>query len=143
MCQLNIIGGELSAIPGVSAITDVTGFGLAGHLQEVCQGSGLHAVIHFDKIPLLPNVHEYLDQGCSPGGTQRNFDSYKASLGEMTQRQCEILCDPQTSGGLLVMVNDEGQDELLKITRENGLELQPIGQMLELDASQDVLIRVE
>ena len=143
MCQLNKIGGELSVIPGVSAITDVTGFGLAGHLQEVCQGSGLNAVVHFDKIPLLPNVNEYLDLGCSPGGTQRNFDSYTSSLGEMTQRQKEILCDPQTSGGLLVMVNDAGQDELLKLTRENGLELEPIGQMLEANANSDVLITIQ
>lgn len=143
MCQLNKMGAELSVIPGVSAITDITGFGLAGHLQEVCSGSGLHAVVHFDKIPLLPNVHEYLDLGCSPGGTQRNFDSYQESLGEMSQRHREILCDPQTSGGLLVMVNDAGQDELVKITREHGMELEPIGQMREVDPSQDVLITVE
>ena len=142
MCQLNKIGSSLSAISGVSAITDVTGFGLAGHLQEVCEGSDLHAVIHFDSIPLLPNIHEYLDLGCSPGGTQRNFDSYKASLGEMTERQREILCDPQTSGGLLVMVNDANQDEFHQITREYGLELEPIGQMLEA-SSQDVLITVK
>jgi selenide,water dikinase len=143
MCQLNKIGGELSAIPGVSAITDVTGFGLAGHLQEVCQGSDLNAVLHFDKIPLLPNVNDYLDLGCSPGGTQRNFDSYKDSLGEMTQRQREILCDPQTSGGLLVMVNDADQDELLKVTREHGLELEPIGQMLEANTQDKVLITIK
>ena len=143
MCQLNKIGGELSVIPGVSAITDVTGFGLAGHLQEVCQGSNLNAEIHFDRIPLLPNVNEYLDLGCSPGGTQRNFDSYKESLGEMTQRQREILCDPQTSGGLLVMVNDADQDELLKITRENGLDLEPIGQMLEANTQDSVLITIK
>jgi len=143
MCQLNNIGGELSAIPGVSAITDVTGFGLAGHLQEVCQGSDLNAVLHFDKIPLLPNVNDYLDLGCSPGGTQRNFDSYKDSLGEMTPRQQEILCDPQTSGGLLVMVNDADQDELLKITREHGLELEPIGQMLEANSQDKVLITIK
>lgn len=143
MCQLNKIGGELSAISGVSAITDVTGFGLAGHLQEVCQGSGLNAEVYFDKIPLLPNVHEYLDLGCSPGGTQRNFDSYKEFLGEMSQRQKEILCDPQTSGGLLIMVSDDGQDELIKLTRENSLELEPIGKMLEARGSDSVLINVK
>ena len=144
MCQLNKIGGELSIISGVSAITDVTGFGLAGHLQEVCQGSNLNAVIHFDEVPLLPNVNEYLDLGCSPGGTQRNFDSYKESLGEMTVRQQEILCDPQTSGGLLVMVNDASRDEFLKLTCENGLELEPIGQMLEANTfDNNVLITVK
>ena len=141
MCYLNKIGSPLAAIPGVNAITDVTGFGLAGHLQEVCEGSGLEAVIHFDRIPLLPNIHEYLDLGCSPGGMQRNFDSYGKHLGEMTTRQREILCDPQTSGGLLVMVNDESQDEFLQLTKENGMELEPIGQMME--KTGDVLITVK
>jgi selenide,water dikinase len=142
MCQLNTIGSHLAAILGVNAITDVTGFGLAGHLQEVCAGSGLHAVLDFDSIPLLPNIHEYLDLGCSPGGMQRNFDSYGKSLGEMTTRQREILCDPQTSGGLLVMVSDESKDEFLKMTKEKGLELEPIGQMLEATTSGDVLINL-
>ena len=143
MCQLNKIGGELSAISGVSAITDVTGFGLAGHLQEVCQGSGLMAEVYFEKLPLLPNINEYLDLGCIPGGAQRNFDSYKKYLGKMTQRQQEILCDPQTSGGLLVMVNHESQEELLKLTRENGLELEPIGQMLAAKTSDNILITLK
>jgi len=144
MCQANKIGSRLAAIPGVNALTDVTGFGLAGHLQEVCAGSHLCAEINFDSVPLLPNVHEYLDMGCSPGGTQRNFDSHGKSLGEMTQRQREILCDPQTSGGLLVMVNDEGQDEFLQAARDEGFDLKPIGKMLEVtDSSQDVLITVK
>ena len=142
MCQLNTIGSRLAEIPGVNAITDVTGFGLAGHLQEVCAGSKLKARIQFDKIPLLPNVHEYLDLGCAPGGTQRNFDSYGNSLGEMSQRQREIFCDPQTSGGLLVMVNDTSQEEFLRVTQENGLSLEPIGQMLEAANTQDELITV-
>jgi selenide,water dikinase len=142
MCKLNKIGSQLSAIPGVSALTDVTGFGLAGHLQEVCEGSGHHAEIHFDRIPLLPNVHGYLDLECKPGGTQRNFDSYGHSLGDMTQRQREILCDAQTSGGLLVMVDDDSQEEFLRITREHGLELEPIGRIKEGKASDGVQITV-
>jgi len=131
MCRLNKIGGELSAIPGVSAITDVTGFGLAGHLQEVCQGSDLNAVLHFDKIPLLPNVHAYLDLGCSPGGTQRNFDSYKDSLGEMTQRQREILCDPQTSGGLLLAVSPESVDQVKETLKEHNILADVFGEITE------------
>jgi len=142
MCKLNKIGSQLSAIPGVSALTDVTGFGLAGHLQEVCEGSGHHAEIYFDRIPLLPNVHGYLDLECKPGGTQRNFDSYGHSLGDMTQRQLEILCDPQTSGGLLAMVDDDSQEEFLRITREHGLELEPIGRMVEANGSDGVQITV-
>ena len=143
MCTLNKIGSPLAEIKGVSAITDVTGFGLAGHMQEVCAGSNLEAVINFERVPLLPNVHEYLDMGCSPGGTQRNFDSYGKYLGEMTARQREILCDPQTSGGLLVMVNDESQDEFQQLVKEHGLDLQPIGQLREKTADSDVMVYVE
>ena len=129
MCQLNKIGAELAQIKGVNALTDVTGFGLAGHLREVCEGSGLKAKLDFDKIPLLDHVNEYLDMGCSPGGAQRNFESFGHVLGDVTQRQREILCDPQTSGGLLVMVNDDGLDEFMRITQENGLKLEPVGKL--------------
>ena len=115
MCQLNKIGTKLAEIEGVNAITDVTGFGLAGHLKEVCEGSNLNAVINFNNIPILPHVNEYLDIGCSPGGAKRNYESYRDSLGEITQRQIEILCDPQTSGGLLVMVSEEGKKIFLKL----------------------------
>ncbi|MCK5813907.1 MAG: selenide, water dikinase SelD [Cocleimonas sp.] len=131
MCQLNKIGEELSKIKGVNAITDVTGFGLAGHLREVCEGSHLNAIIDFDKIPLLNHINEYLDMGCTPGGAGRNFESFGHVLGEVTQRQREILCDPQTSGGLLVMVNNEGLDEFLRVTKNNGLSLEAIGQLVE------------
>jgi len=140
MCILNKIGAELAQINGVNALTDVTGFGLAGHLREVCEGSGLKAKLDFDKIPLLENINEYLDMGCSPGGAQRNFKSFGHVLGEMTQRQRDIMCDPQTSGGLLVMVSNDGLDEFMQVTRKNGLELEPIGQTEE--ASADEVIRI-
>ncbi|MDX1796788.1 MAG: selenide, water dikinase SelD, partial [Hydrogenovibrio sp.] len=109
MTTLNRIGAELAKLEGVTALTDVTGFGLLGHLIEMCEGSGIAAQLDFDKVPLLPHVLEYLAQGCTPGGTQRNFDSFghKASglFGtELTADQRAILCDPQTSGGLLVAV---------------------------------------
>ena len=68
MCRLNRLGAELGAIAGVHALTDVTGFGLAGHLLEMCEGSGLDAQLDFEHIPLLPHVDTYLAQGCTPGG---------------------------------------------------------------------------
>ena len=76
MMQLNKIGSKLSKIAGIKAMTDVTGFGLLGHLVEMCQGSNLSAHIMLDKIPLLPQVQTYLAQDCIPGGTYRNWDSY-------------------------------------------------------------------
>jgi selenide,water dikinase len=123
-------------------MTDVTGFGLAGHLREVCEGSALNAVIDFAKIPLLDPIHDYLDQGCTPGGAVRNYESFGHVLGKTTQRQREILCDPQTSGGLLVMVSDKGLDEFLQVTQKNSLQLQSIGQLVTPNEENSALITV-
>jgi len=71
MCRLNRVGEEFARIEGVTAMTDVTGFGLLGHLLEICHGSGMAARVDFDKVPLLPHVKEYLAMGCSPGGARR------------------------------------------------------------------------
>lgn len=133
MCQLNKIGEELAKIKGVNALTDVTGFGLAGHLREMCEGSQLQANINFDAVPLLPHIHEYLDMGCSPGGAGRNFDSYGYAMGEMSERQRSILCDPQTSGGLLVAVSADGIQEFIEVTKANGFDLAPIGELSAAD----------
>jgi selenide,water dikinase len=140
MCILNKIGAELAQINGVNALTDVTGFGLAGHLREVCEGSGLKVQLDFDKIPLLEHVNEYLAMGCSPGGASRNFESFGHVLGEVSADQQAILCDPQTSGGLLVTVSDEGLDEFLKITQANALILESIGVMS--NALDDEKVRI-
>ncbi len=118
MVRLNSIGSELSKIPGVTAITDVTGFGLLGHLSEICEGSHLEADVYFDKIPLLPFVSEYLELKCIPGGTNRNWDSYGHKIGDLNERQKQLLCDPQTSGGLLIAVQDHAVDQVLKIMDE-------------------------
>ena len=129
MCQLNTIGSKLSQLQGVKAMTDVTGFGLMGHLSEMCEGSNVSAVVKYDAVPKLPEVENYLALGCTPGGAQRNFDSYGHKLGPMTEQQQKILCDPQTSGGLLVAVTPEGEQEFLDLTRQHGFELKPIGEL--------------
>src|SRR5665647_841651 len=76
MSKLNKIGQELANISGITAMTDVTGFGLLGHLSEMCEGSKLSAEIELDKIPVFADVQQYINQGCIPGGTHRNWDSY-------------------------------------------------------------------
>ena len=141
MCQLNRIGTELSQLDGVNAMTDVTGFGLAGHLRELCEGSGLRARLDFDAVPLLPHVLDYLRQDCSPGGAQRNFDSYGYALGDMNDEQRALLCDPQTSGGLLVAVSEEALDEFLAVTRKHGLALQAIGYMTDNETGNIIEIQ--
>jgi selenide,water dikinase len=129
MCELNSIGTELAKINGVNAITDVTGFGLAGHLIEVCSGSGLSASIIYDNIPILPNTKKYLNLGCSPGGATRNFESYGSHLSELSSEQMSVICDPQTSGGLLVMVSQSAINEFEEMMLRHGYDLKAIGEI--------------
>lgn len=119
MCQLNTIGATIAKISGVNALTDVTGFGLAGHLLEMCQGANLTAKLKFDAVPLLPRALDYLALGCVPGGTHRNYDSYGENLPELSEHQKAILCDPQTSGGLLVAVSAAAEAELIALLDAN------------------------
>lgn len=102
MCLLNKSGTLLGTMPQVSAMTDVTGFGLLGHLSEMCEGSGMRAEIVFDKIPIIPEALFYFEQKAIPGGTTRNFDSYGHKVSQLSDISKAILCDPQTSGGLLI-----------------------------------------
>lgn len=131
MCTLNKPGSRFGKLDGVTAMTDVTGFGLLGHLVEMADGSNLTARIHYDRVPRLPGVEYYLDQGCIPGGTQRNFDSYADKLGRIQALHKLVLCDPQTSGGLLIAVTPEGNAAFLALAAELGLELAPIGELVE------------
>ena len=131
MCKLNKIGASISALEGVTAITDVTGFGLLGHLTEICEGSNISAVVRFDDVPLLPKVKEYLAMDCVPGGTRRNFESYGHHISPMNPQQQDILCDAQTSGGLLCAVRKESVEAFLALTKAEGLELKSIGETVE------------
>jgi selenide,water dikinase len=88
----------------VTALTDVTGFGLMGHLLEVCEGSNVSAIVNYSKVPVFKEIHDYIDKKCVPGGTLRNWDSYGHKLNIENEKQRHILCDPQTSGGLLIAV---------------------------------------
>jgi len=129
MCQLNKPGADFADIAGVTAMTDVTGFGLLGHLSEICQGSGLQATIWFDHIPKLPDVESYINEGCVPGGTGRNFESYGHLVGKMTDLQRKLLCDPQTSGGLLLAVLPEAEAQIQDVANRFGLTLTAIGEL--------------
>src|SRR5476651_229906 len=131
MCTLNKPGSRFGKLEGVSAMTDVTGFGLLGHLVEMADGSGLTARIVYEQVPRLPAVEYYLDLGCVPGGTLRNYDSYASKVGPLRELHKRVLCDPQTSGGLLVAVTAEGEAEFLAVAAELGLNLEPIGQLVE------------
>lgn len=131
MCTLNRPGRAFGRLAGVQAMTDVTGFGLLGHLVEMAEGSGLTAVLDDAAVPRLPGIDHYLALGTVPGGTQRNFDSYGHKVAPITPLQKQLLCDPQTSGGLLVAVSPDGEAEFLVTARAAGLELAPIGHLTE------------
>jgi selenide, water dikinase len=139
MTTLNKAGAELAVLDGVVAMTDVTGFGLLGHLSEICEGSAISATVWFDKVPLLPNVEKYRALGCIPGGARKNFMSYGHKISEMTQQQREILCDAQTSGGLLVIVKKSALDTFHETAIAAGLRLEAIG---ETSAKGEHLIEV-
>ena len=130
MITLNRPGAAFGKLPGVMAMTDVTGFGLLGHLVEMADGSKLTAELHRESISVLPGVEDYLAAGCVPGGTLRNFDSYGQRISALTEHDKNLYCDPQTSGGLLVAVAPEGDAEFLRVAAAQGLQLQPIGTML-------------
>lgn len=135
MVSLNKVGALVAQLDSVLAMTDVTGFGLLGHLKEMCQGSGVNAVIEFNKVPVFQGLDAYLDQGAIPGGTTRNWDSYGKYVAPITTRQRQILADPQTSGGLLIAVKDEPEaiaeleglltDQQLPVTSIGWLEKRP------------------
>jgi selenide,water dikinase len=135
MCTLNKPGSRFGKLPGVMAMTDVTGFGLLGHLVEMAGGSGLSAVIDYDAVPRIHGVEHYLAEGCVPGGTLRNFDSYGARIGPLDEVQKQLLCDPQTSGGLLIAVAPQGEREFLAVAAECGLpQMEPIGHLTSRQA---------
>ena len=133
MMQLNKVGEALGTIKGVHAMTDITGFGLLGHLVEMAEGSGLSAVVNFEKVHLITDdINDYVDQKCVPGGTNRNWDSYGDKIDSITAYQKAILADPQTSGGLLVAVDVNAVEEVKNILEQYGLDkfITPIGFMV-------------
>jgi len=130
MCTLNKPGSRFGKLEGVTAMTDVTGFGLLGHLVEMADGSQLTARLDYAAVPRLASVDFYLEQGCVPGGTLRNFDSYGERINALSEVQKMLLCDPQTSGGLLVAVEPQAQAAFLALAEELGLDLAVIGEFV-------------
>ena len=139
MVQLNQIGEIFARYAYVKSMTDVTGFGLLGHLKEMCEASKKSAKIQLAKVPIFPEVEGYIAEGCIPGGTNRNFDSYGHLVSDLTDYQKAILCDPQTSGGLMVAVVAEYEREFIQMARGLGLELTSFGEITE---DQEKLIEV-
>ncbi len=140
--QLNTPGPLLACLDGVHAVTDVTGFGLAGHLLEVCKGSRLRARVNFADLPLLPRAREFVEAGYLTGASGRNWASYGEAVRlaeglDATART--LLTDPQTSGGLLVSCSPDTVTEVLSLFLQHGFsQVSVIGEMSEGEPGIDI-----
>lgn len=132
MSQLNTLGHELGKLDYVSALTDVTGFGLLGHLAEVCEGSNVSAEVDYSKVPLMNNISNYASQMIYPDNTMRNWSSYQHKVTGIGSESFLTLCDPQTSGGLLICVREQARSDFENFARNQGYELSPFGQLKEM-----------
>jgi len=146
LTQLNSIGEKLGKIKGVTAMTDVTGFGLLGHLIEMAEGSGLSACINYSLLPKINSLPFYLSQAIVPDATYRNWNAYQLKVhfadGVNVAEAFSVLPDPQTNGGLLFSADKNALDEIKNLFEENGLGAfaVPIGRMLK---KEEKVIRVE
>jgi selenide, water dikinase len=132
MATLNRAAAEAMMMVGVHAATDITGFGLMGHLKSMVRGSKVTAQVNLSRVPVLPGAWDLLDQGVAPGGTHRNLHSvadtvqWHADLGEREQL---LLCDAQTSGGLLISVEGSKLDALLAELSKGGVSVAIVGEI--------------
>ncbi|KDB45822.1 hypothetical protein HPS9_06830, partial [Glaesserella parasuis HPS9] len=104
--------------------------------------SNLRAEVYFDQIQTLDGVREYIAQGAVPGGTTRNFDSYGHLISPLSDEQKAILCDPQTSGGLLIAVKPQAVESVKQIAKNANVALYPVGRLLKAESGK-VLIEVK
>ena len=142
--RLNSPGIRFGRMNSIHAMTDVTGFGLLGHLLEICRSSGVSAEINFSNIPFIPEAYEYAKEGNFTGASERNWSSYASNVNIFPGNekwQISILCDPQTSGGLLLSADPSVTDEVLSIFHEMGFpEAGIIGTITESDIKSTVKV---
>jgi selenide,water dikinase len=136
LTALNTIGEALGKLQGVHAMTDITGFGLLGHVLEMAEGSGLGAIIHYDQVPMIESAKGYLAQRIVPDATYRNWNSYSAKVafgtGVNVMEAFSMLPDPQTNGGILVAVDPSAVAEVVEVFHQFGIaSISPIGYVTE------------
>lgn len=136
LVQLNKQGSDFGTMEQIHAMTDITGFGLLGHLHEMCKGSGLAAVIYYDRIPLLPGVKEFAAQFVYPDGTMRNWSAYASEVDGISGESLLVLSDPQTNGGLLIAA-----DPKLQALLERDFGMVAIGECIpESDSGKRIFV---
>ena len=137
----NKLGAVLGQVPYVNCMTDVTGFGLIGHLSEICQASDVSAKLDMKNVKLLPNLHEYIEMGLITSGGQTNWENNRCNVNGIDDRSAAILSDPQSNGGLLITVDPKFRNDFVKILTDEGFVdfIEPIG---EITPRRDLLLDV-
>jgi selenide,water dikinase len=131
MKHVNSIGAEFAKIEGVHAMTDITGFGLAGHLIELCEASACSAVLNYSEIPILESAKRSAAQFVFPDITTKNFQNIQPKISPLNGEQLLVLCDPQTSGGLLVTFHENSLNEMKSLCALHNETLTVIGTLQE------------
>jgi selenide,water dikinase len=132
MTMLNRDAASAMTEVGVNAATDITGYGLVGHLLEMCAGSGVGAEIRVSAVPVLPNARDYLARGFRPAGTLRNVETFRRRVdARVPESEFTLMCDAQTSGGLLIAISPERLDAFEARLRQSGLFYATIGKVTE------------
>ena len=140
MCSLNTLGEELGKCDFVRALTDVTGFGLIGHLIEMCAGADVSAEIEYTRVPLMDGVKELTTKFIYADNTMRNWKSYEGKVQGISGESLLTLCDPQTSGGLLIAIDPAHEQELFKISLPANTSLFKVGKIIAKQEKQIVVI---
>jgi selenide,water dikinase len=132
MKQLNSIGADFGELNYVNAMTDVTGFGLLGHLIEMAEGADLSCELRYSEVPQIEGLAEYIAKMCVPDNSFRNWSGYDPKVSGITGDSLLTLCDPQTNGGLLVSVDASSQSEFETLLRSKGMAefAKPIGRFI-------------
>jgi len=131
LTQLNKIGEIFGELPYLTAMTDITGFGLLGHLIEMAEGAGLSAELNYSAVPVIDDLQEYISKMIVPDNAYRNWNSFEKKVSDIGAESFFTLCDPQTNGGLMVTISAEHQKEFELFLSENNLAIfsKPIGKM--------------
>lgn len=140
MTTLNAAGEIFGKLDYVKAMTDVTGFGLLGHLIEMCEGANLSAEIEYGKIPLLPNIQYYVEKMIYPDSTFRNWKAYENKVQGIGPQSLLTLCDAQTNGGLLVAVDPSHETGFAAEVENLGISLQSFGRMMKKGEKAVIII---
>jgi selenide,water dikinase len=139
MKHVNTIGAEFAKAEGVHAMTDITGFGLAGHLIELCEASACSAVLNYSHIPLLDSAKRSVGQFIFPDITTKNFQNIQPKISPLNGEQLLVLCDPQTSGGLLVTFHENSLKEMASLCALRNETLTVIG---TLEEAKEICVEV-